>query len=163
LAEIPIEKRFRILSDILRAQHFAWRAAASEHCPGTDPRDLVVRMWEVTGDETARAYLKRLDPEAPVAPQVARSIVWSSRCMDEEAAVEQGASPGEAYVRHRACPWRDWHERMGLLRECRPGCDAWFGRTVLRINEALGCSLSVETLEALPDGDTSCLRRIRGT
>lgn len=159
MPDVPVEKRFDILCDIARAQHFAWREAVVRCCPDVDAGDAVRRMWEVTGEQTGKAYLRRIRPDEPLAPQVARSIAWSSHCMGEDAAVEPGKGD-EAFVRHRACPWLGWHERMGLVEEDRPGCDAWFQSTVHTINEALGTKLRVETLEALPECGASCLRRL---
>jgi hypothetical protein len=158
--EIPVEEKFAALCKIVRAQHFAWRRAVAEHCPEVDAAVVVATMWRITGEETARAYAGRLDPAKPLAPQVAKSIAWSSRCMGEEAVVETSEDGDQAFVRHHACPWRDWHERLGLIAEDRPGCDAWFGATLDGINRTLGTSLRFETLEALPEGDSSCLRRL---
>ncbi len=42
----------------------------------------------------------------------------------------------------------------------RPGCDAWFQTLVDEINRELGTRLRVETLETLPEGGDSCLRRL---
>lgn len=160
MADIPIDKRFAILCQITRAQHFAWRQAVVEMCPGVDAAAVADRMWALTGVETANAYLKRLDVSKPLAPQVAASIAWSSQCMGEDAVVEPGADGvDEAYVRHDDCPWMHWHRRQGLLAEDRPGCDTWFAHSTRRINDALGTRLRCETLAALPDGDPCCRRR----
>ena len=78
--------------------------------------------------------------------------------MGEDAAVETGSN-GEVMLRHTSCPWRDWHEREGLLDEDRFGCDAWFRGTVETVNAELGTRLRFETLQTLPEGATSCLRR----
>ena len=110
--------------------------------------------------QTAEAYLPRLDREADLARQVAASIVWSSRCMGEEATLVDGDRPGEYHVRHTECPWHRWHKKYDLLHEDRPGCDAWFEETLRAINEALGSDLRFETRSALPDGADCCLRRI---
>jgi hypothetical protein len=157
--DVPVEERFRVLCEITRAQHFAWREAALALAPQLDPVALTKKMWEITGRQTAKAYLKRLDPEQPLAPQVARSLAWSSACMGEDATVEPGEGD-EAFVRHHDCPWCRWHERLGLLAEDRPGCDTWFRTVVDAIGEALETSLRVETISALPDGGDCCLRRI---
>jgi len=159
MPEIPVEKKFAVLCEITRAQHFAWHEAVRQLCPGVDLAQVVNRMWEVTGHETARAYLKRLDPKKPLAPQVAESIAWSSQCMGEDAHAEVTAGKDEALLRHGDCPWVHWHKRLGLLKEDRPGCDVWFQTIVRDINEALKTKLKVETLEALPDGGSCCLRR----
>jgi hypothetical protein len=148
--------RFAILCQIQRAQHFAWREAVADL--GGDAARAVLRMWEVTGRETARSYAKRLDPAQPLAPQVARCIAWSSRCMGEDAVVEEDA--GVALVRHRSCPWLAWHQARHLLEEDRRGCDLWFATVVSELNRALSARLRVETLETLPEGAPSCLRRI---
>ncbi len=120
---------------------------------------LVDRMWEITGEQTGAAYAKRLDLTRPLARQVAESFVWSSKCMGEDARVEID-DDGRVFVRHDGCPWFDWHQRLGLLAEDRPGCDAWFRATLASIDRRAGTSLGFETLEALPDGGTCCRRRI---
>jgi hypothetical protein len=142
MGDPPVEKRFRILCEITRAQHFAWREAVVRMAPKLDATEVVKEMWRVTGEGTGAAYAKHLDPKRPLPQQV-----------------EIGKDGGEAFVRHRACPWLGWHEKKGLLKEDRPGCDAWFEGTVATLNRELGCKLKVETLKALPDGDDSCLRR----
>jgi hypothetical protein len=157
--DIPIEKRFKVLCEIVRAQHFAWRQAALEATPGLDPLELTNKMWEITGVETAKAYLKRLDPKKPLAPQVAESIVWSSLCMGEDATVQQGQGD-EAFVKHADCPWYHWHKRLNILNEDQPGCDTWFSTAVAEINKALGTNVKIETKHSLAAGDDCCLRRI---
>lgn len=159
MADIPVEKKFAVLCEITRAQHFAWHEAVRQLCPGVDMVQVTNRMWELTGHETAKAYLKRLDRAKPLAPQVAASIVWSSQCMGEDAHLEVSEGKDEAFVRHHDCPWVHWHRRTGLLHEDRPGCDVWFKTMVDDINAALGTRLRFETLESLPEGKPSCLRR----
>ncbi len=68
--DIPIEKRFQVLCEIVRAQHFAWREAALSMAPDLDPRELVNKMWRITGVETAKAYLKKLDPDSTSAEKI---------------------------------------------------------------------------------------------
>ena len=157
--DIPIEKKFKTLCEIVRAQHFAWREAALAMAPQVDPEALVNKMWEITGVQTGKAYAKRLDPRKPLAPQVAESIVWSSVCMGEDAKVEQGKGD-EAFVRHADCPWFHWHKRLGVLNEDQPGCDAWFETAVAEIRKALKVNVRIETQRSLPAGDNCCLRRI---
>ena len=127
--------------------------------PDIDPVELGNRMWEITGVQTAAAYLKRIDPEKPLAIQVANSIAWSSVCMGEDASVEEGEGD-EAFVRHADCPWFHWHKRLDVLDEDRPGCDTWFFTAVDELNKALGTSIRIETTSSLPDGGDCCLRRI---
>ena len=160
MSDITIEKRFGFLCEITRAQHFAWREAVRQLCPDVDPSDVADRMWELTGNETAKAYSRRLDLSRPLAEQIAESIVWSSQCMGENAGVEAGDGGDAAFVRHAQCPWFDWHDRLGLLAEDCPGCDRWFASTLRGITAVVGKRLQFETLEALPDGGRCCLRRI---
>jgi hypothetical protein len=159
MGDIPVEKKFAILCEITRAQHFAWHEAVKQMCPDADVAAVTDKMWEITGHETAKAYIKRLNKEKPLAPQMASSIVWSSQCMGEAATVEITEGKDEAFVRHADCPWFHWHKRLDLLAEDRPGCDLWFQTAVEDVNKALGTKLKVETTEALPDGDPCCLRR----
>jgi hypothetical protein len=159
-ADIPVEKKFQVLVEITRASHFAWREAAVRCCPGLDPQKLVNEMWEITGVQTGEAYLKRLDPSRDVAEQIAQSVVWSSRCMGEDAHVENGENSGEYLVRHDGCPWHRWHEKLDLLPEDRPGCDRWFQAMIRTVNGRLGTEIRFETVSALPDGGDCCLRRI---
>ena len=158
MSEKPVNKEFDILCQITRAQHFAWREAVAEVIPEAEMPAVVDRMWEITGKQTGASYAKRIDTSAPIAPQIAKSIVWSSKCMGEDAEVELGEK-GEAFVRHADCPWYHWHKRKDLLAEDRPGCDMWFKTTVSQVNQELGTEVNVETLEALPDGGSCCLRR----
>ncbi len=157
--DVPLEQRFAVLCEITRAQHFAWRQAALELAPELDANQLCNRMWEITGEQTALAYAKRIDPDKPLAPQVAQSIAWSSACMGEVIVVEPGEGD-EVFVRHLDCPWFHWHKRLDLLEEDQPGCDAWFGSTIKGINKALGSNLRFETKCSLPGNSDSCLRRI---
>ena len=80
--------------------------------------------------------------------------------MGEDAAVEPGESDNEAFVRHTECPWLRWYQRMDLGEEDRRGCDCWFQSTVDGLSGTLGAKVCFETLQAMPDGDASCLRRI---
>ena len=157
--DIPLDKKFNTLCEIVRAQHFAWREAALAMAPQVDPLALVNKMWEITGVQTGKAYAKRLDPKKPLAPQVAQSIAWSSVCMGEDAKVEPGKGD-EAFVRHADCPWFHWHKRLNVLNEDQPGCDAWFETAVAEIRKTLGVNIKIETQHSLPAGDNCCLRRI---
>ena len=160
VSDIPVEKRFEILVEIVRAQHFAWREAALTLCPDIDPTELGNKMWEITGVQTGKAYLKRIDKSKPLAEQLANSIAWSSVCMGEDARVIKGKQGDEAFVKHDGCPWYDWHKRLGILDEDLPGCDTWFRTAVETINKELGTKLRIETQQSLPEGNSCCLRRI---
>ena len=157
--EIPLEKKFNILCGIARAQHFAWREACRQLCPEIDTSEFTKKMWEVSAHDTGKAYVKMMNPNESIPKQIAESIVKSSITMGEDAKIIKGEGE-EYFVRHDSCPWFDWHKRLGLLDEDRPGCDIWYFKTVEYINEKLGTIVKIETTKALPDGDDCCLRRI---
>ena len=159
MSDIPVEKKFGILCQITRAQHFAWHEAVAELCPDVDVAKVTDKMWKITGHETAKAYIRRMKKDEPLAAQVAASIVWSSQCMGEDASLQVTDGKDEAFVRHADCPWVHWHRRLDLLAEDRPGCDLWFQTTIDDINAKLGTRIRMETQEALPDGGSCCLRR----
>lgn len=158
--DIPIEKKFRVLVEIARASHFAWRQAVEEMCPDVDTAEVVYKMWEITGHETAKAYLKHIDPSKPLPRQVASSIVWSSSTMGEDARLIEGENEKEAFIQHDGCPWFAWHEKLGILDEDQPGCDCWFKTTIEDINKSLGSNMKFETMKSMPEGSSMCLRRI---
>lgn len=152
-------KRFALLANIMRASHFEWRRAVASLCPDVDPTDAVKKYWEEVGKDTAVFYLKNIDPKRDLAAQVAELYVASSVAMGEDAAVAHSPNPGESLARHDACPWFDWHKREGLLHEDQVGCDWWLRTVVQEINKSLGSRLRFETVESLPAGGNSCLRR----
>jgi hypothetical protein len=153
------EKRFELLANIMRASHFEWRRAVASLCPDLDPTEAVKRYWEEVGKDTAAYYLKKINPDKGIAEQLAALYVASSVAMGEDAAVVASSVPGESLARHEACPWFDWHKREGLLHEDQVGCDYWLRTVVDEINKALGTELRFETVESLPAGGSSCLRR----
>jgi hypothetical protein len=158
--DFAVEDRFRLLCGINRAAHFEWRRAALALNPEADPLALVLRYWQEVGHDTARAYLKMIDRERPVAPQVAELVVKSSLAMGETAETQPGERDEEALVVHRGCPWLQWHQRNDALPEDRPGCDQWLQTIADDVSEALGITLRCQTLEALPDGAPTCTRRL---
>ena len=164
-SEVPVkdvawDKKFNILSQINRLAHFEWREAALSLCPGLDPKELVLRYWEIVGRDTGKAYLKHIDRSKPVAPQIARSFVWSSISMGEDAHLFEGDTDREAYMLHKACPWLEFHKRYDAVGEDRPGCDRWLEALIGVVNKELGTNVRFETLESLPDGGAGCVRRV---
>lgn len=157
---VSLAAKHKALCDITRALHFAWREAAVSSAPGVKPADIVNSFWEITAKQTAESYIKRIDPAKPLAPQIARCIVWSSLVMGEDARVVKGKNNREAFVSHKACPWFEWHKYFNLLDEDQSGCDTWFFKTVEYINKRLGASVRIETQKSLPGGAKSCVRRI---
>ena len=158
--EMGWDKKFNILSQINRLAHFEWREAALALCPELDPMALVLKYWEIVGRDTGRAYLKHIDRSKPVAPQIARSFVWSSISMGEDAHLYEGDDETEAFMLHTDCPWLAFHRRYDAVAEDRPGCDRWLESLIGVINEELGCKVRFETLESLPEGGTGCVRRL---
>jgi len=155
------EKKFKALCQITRAAHFEWRETFKQMFPEKAPAEAVMKYWEIVGHDTAKAYLKRIDPAKPVPAQIAQCIVASSLAMGEEARVLPGASGREAYFEHLSCPWCDWHKRYDAVEEDQPGCDRWIATLLSDINEALGTDIEFETLSSLPEGGGSCKRVLR--
>jgi hypothetical protein len=153
-------KKLEILATIMRASHFQWRRAALAACPDQDPQELVNRYWQEVGKDTAKFYLRKIDPERDLADQVAALFAASSEVMGEQAEVLEKSPEGHSQVRHAACPWFDWHRREGLLAEDQPGCDFFLQVVMDEINRALNTSLRFRTVESLPGGGRCCLRQI---
>lgn len=153
------QKQFELLSNIMRASHFEWRRAALALNPDLDPMDLVKKYWKEVGIDTAKFYLKKIDPKKDLAAQVASLFVSSSVAMGEDAEVLDKSTDGKCQARHNDCPWFHWHKREGLLQEDQVGCDHWLKTVVDEINAALNSSLRFETVETLPGGGSCCLRR----
>ena len=158
--EMGFDKKFNILSQINRLAHFEWRGAALALCPDLDSMKLVLKYWEIVGRDTGKAYLKHIDKDKPVAPQIARSFVWSSISMGEDAHMYEGDNEREAYMLHEGCPWVEFHKRYDALDEDRPGCDQWLQSLIDIINAKLGTKVRFETLESLPEGGSGCVRRV---
>ena len=150
IVDIPLEKKFKILSEIARAQHFAWRQAVEKCYPDADPEKAVFKMWEITGHETAKAYLKRLDRSKPLPKQLADSLAWSSVSMGEDAVSLQGRSEKEALKKIKEA--KSLHvevlneEASGkkLIEEvqCQSFPDVQLGRICLRSSVNLGLKSS---------------------
>lgn len=158
--DFPIEERFKLLCGINRAAHFEWRRAALATAPDVDPLELIRNYWIEVGHDTAAAYLKMIDRDQPIAPQVAELAVKSSLAMGETASVQPGDEDGVFLMVHTACPWNDWHRRFGLLAEDRPGCDQWMETIAADLSHALGVTVHVETVgRTLPEGGETCTRR----
>ncbi|MEE9224074.1 MAG: hypothetical protein V3U51_04935 [Thermoplasmata archaeon] len=157
--DIPLEKKFNMLSQIQRASHFEWLRAAKELCPDVSELDLVLKFWEIVGHDTAKNYLKHLDPEKPLPEQIAKNFVFSSQAMGEDAEFVEGKDEKEAFAQHVGCPWFEWHQRLDKLDQDQAGCDKWLETFVDDINKELGTNLKWETVKSIPKGDEVCLRR----
>ena len=93
-----LEQKFKALCQITRAAHFEWRATVSKMAPGIDPVDSVLSYWEIVGHDTAKVYLKKIDKDKPVVPQIAQLIVDSSLAMGEQAVIMAAGNENEIYV-----------------------------------------------------------------
>lgn len=156
---MDLEKKFNILSNIMRASHFEWRRAVLKLCPDLDPLELVKAYWNEVGLDTAGYYLKKIDPTKDIAAQVARLYVSSSVAMGEDAEVVEDSKAGVTFARHNDCPWFHWHKKENLLLEDLPGCNSWLETVVSEINNELNCNLQVKTVSSLPESDGCCLRK----
>ncbi|MBC8323281.1 MAG: hypothetical protein H8E70_06920 [Candidatus Marinimicrobia bacterium] len=152
-----LEQKFNALCQITRASHFEWREAFIKMFPDLDPADAVMKYWEIVGRDTAKAFLKRIDRDKPVAPQIAEMIVNSSLAMGESANMTV-ESDGSVRLVHSDCPWFDWHKKYDALEEDQPGCDCWFQTIVKDVNQELNTNVRVETMSSLPTGDENCTR-----
>lgn len=152
-----LEQKFNALCQITRASHFEWREAFIKMFPDLDPADAVMKYWEIVGRDTAKAFLKRIDRDKPVAPQIAEMIVNSSLAMGESADMTV-ESDGSVRLVHSDCPWFDWHKKYDALEEDQPGCDCWFQTIVKDVNQELNTNVRVETMSSLPTGDENCTR-----
>ncbi len=151
------EQKFNALCLITRASHFEWREAFIKMFPNIDPKEAVLKYWEIVGHDTAKAYLRRIDRTKPVAPQIAKMIVNSSLAMGESAEMTEEIN-GKIRLVHSACPWYDWHKKYDALEEDQSGCDCWLQTIVKDVNQELGTQIQVETISSLPNGDNNCTR-----
>lgn len=160
MMSFTLEQKFKALCRITRAAHFEWRETLKALYPEGDVKEAVLKYWEIVGHDTAKAYLKRIDPSKPITPQVARCIVESSLAMGEDASFEQ-QDEEQVVLTHAACPWYEWHKKHDALEEDRQGCDLWLRTVVHDINAALGTRIAVETVCSLPDGADRCTRILK--
>ncbi len=156
-----LEQKFKALCQITRAAHFEWRQTFIAMNPGADPKEAVLKYWEIVGHDTAKAYIKQIDPQKPIVPQLAKAIVDSSLAMGETARIIPGGSDNELHFEHQDCPWLKWHQRYDAADEDRPGCDKWLETLINDISKEFGVKLIFETLSSLPDGQDTCERVLR--
>lgn len=158
--DIPLVKKFHMLSQIQRKSHFEWLEAAMHFAKdGTTELEVVKKFWEIVGRDTAPGYLRHIDPDKPLPRQIAECFVFSSQSMGEDAVLVDGEGENESFARHNGCPWYDWHERLGKMDQDLPGCEAWLESFMAAINKELGTNVKWETVKSLPAGDDVCLRR----
>ncbi len=155
------EQKFNALCQITRASHFEWREAFIKMFPNVNPKKVVLKYWEIVGHDTAKAYLKKVDRNKPIAPQIAKMIVDSSLAMGESASMTV-ESNGDVRLVHSSCPWYDWHKKYNAVEEDQPGCDCWMKTIVHDFNRELGSNIIVETVSSLPNGNDNCTRVFSG-
>jgi hypothetical protein len=158
--DIPIEKKFNMLSQIQRMSHFEWLQAAMHFAkPGTTELELVKKFWEIVGHDTSKGYIKHMDTKKPLPRQIAENFVFSSRSMGEDAVLVEGENDKESFAQHNGCPWFDWHKRLNKLDQDQPGCDMWLEAFMDDINKKFGTKVKWATTKSIPKGDKICLRR----
>lgn len=154
------EQKFKTLCQITRASHFEWRDTFIKMFPNIDPKDAVMKYWEIVGHDTAKAYLKKVDKNKPIAPQIVEMMVNSSLAMGESATMTEDTN-GEVRLVHTSCPWYDWHKKYNAIDEDQPGCDRWINTIVQDFNLELASNIKVKTIRSLPNGNENCTRIFR--
>lgn len=153
------KKKINLLSNIMRASHFEWRRAALALNPDLDPKDLVRQFWTEVAADTAKFYVRNMDPKGDVARQFAELFVGSSQAMDEDCTYTGTDAKGCHTVAHTDCPWFHWHKKLDLLDEDQFGCDLWLEKTADEVNATLGTNIRFATEETIPAGGAACRRR----
>lgn len=156
-----LEQKFKALCQITRASHFEWRETFIRMFPDMDPKEAVLIYWETVGHDTAKAYLKKINRDKPIVPQIAQLIVDSSLAMGEDARVIESEDENEIFIEHLECPWFEWHKKHNALAEDQPGCDLWIETILEDLNKELGTNIIFKTLGSLPNGDTGCRRILK--
>lgn len=147
-----IERDWKTMIKISHDFFHCWRKAVLEKYGEKEAEQLVLRFWELVGDNTAKSYLKaKIDTNDP--KKVALAAARSSQIMGENVHVEE---KGEAYLLvHDDCPWIGSYRAAGAPGKCQPGCDRWFEATV----SALSPNLGLENQSSLANGAEKCVRR----
>ena len=153
------KKKINLLSNIMRASHFEWRRAALALSPDLDPKDLVRQFWTEVAADTAKFYVRNIDPKGDVARQFAELFVGSSQAMDEDCTYTGTDAKGCHTVAHTDCPWFHWHKKLDLLDEDQFGCDLCLEKTAEEVNATLGTNIRFATEETIPAGGATCRRR----
>lgn len=147
-----VERNWKSMIQISHDFFHRWRQAVEEAMGPQEAGKLVQRFWELVGQGTAEAYLrKKRDPDN--IEEVVQAFARASKVMGETVRVEKD---GDAVLLiHDACPWIDSYRDYGSPGQCQPGCDRWFGAAV----EGISPRLRVETTACLAAGDQTCTRR----
>ncbi|AGL00632.1 L-2-amino-thiazoline-4-carboxylic acid hydrolase [Desulfoscipio gibsoniae] len=149
---IKLQRNWKNMILISHGFFHCWRQTVEETIGQQEAKKLVQRFWELVGQGTAEAYLKKnRDPDS--VEDVVQAFARASEVMGETVRVEKD---GEAVLLvHDACPWIDSYRDYGSPGQCQLGCDRWFGAAV----EGISPRLRVETTACQAAGDQTCARR----
>lgn len=147
-----IERDWKVMIKVSHDFFHCWRKAVLEKYGEEETEKLVLRFWELVGENTAKSYLNaKIDPGD--LNQVVKGAARSSQIMGEKVRVEK---VGDDYLLiHDECPWIKSYKEAGAPGKCQPGCDRWFEATV----SAMSPNLGVETISSLASGAQNCVRR----
>lgn len=147
-----LEKEWRSMIVISHDMFHSWRKVVEKRLGSEEASELINQFWELVGEGTAKAYLKR-GRDTRDLEQIVGSMVRVSLTMGEKARMSKD---GEDYLLiHDACPWVDSFRNYGAEGQCQAGCDRWFAKAT----ETISPEFTVTTESCLAAGDSSCTRR----
>lgn len=147
-----LEKEWRSMIVISHDIFHCWRQVVEERLGSEAASELVNRFWELVGQGTGKAYLKR-GRDTGDLEQIVGAMVRVSKTMGEKARMAQD---GDDYLLiHDTCPWIDSFRDYGAEGQCQAGCDRWFVKSI----ETISPELTVKTESCLAAGDSNCTRR----
>lgn len=147
-----MEKEWRSMIIISHDIFHCWRQVVEERLGSEEAAELVNQFWELVGQGTGNAYLKR-GRDTKDLEQIVGAMVRVSQTMGENARM---AKDGNDYLLiHDACPWIDSFRDSGAEGQCQAGCDRWF----VKSTETISPEFTVKTKSCLAAGDSTCTRR----
>jgi predicted ArsR family transcriptional regulator len=147
-----MEKEWRSMIIISHDIFHCWRHVVEERLGSEEASELVNQFWELVGQGTGNAYLKR-GRDTGDLEQIVGAMVRVSQTMGEKARM---AKDGDDYLLiHDACPWIDSFRDYGAEGQCQAGCDRWF----VKSTETISPEFTVKTESCLAAGDSTCTRR----
>lgn len=147
-----LEKDWRSMILISHDMFHCWRQVVEEKLGPEGASELIDRFWELVGQGTGKAYLKR-GRDTGDLEQIVGAMVRVSLTMGEKARMAQDGD--DVLLIHEACPWIDSFRNYGAEGQCQAGCDRWFTKSI----ETISPELAVKTESCLAAGDSSCTRR----
>lgn len=165
--EIPkVWKALHAAQDEKKKTFYQWRAAAIELAgPDANPLDIVLKAWEVMGEDVGQSFLPRYNwargGEEGFMKQVAGAIAGIGMVDGAVVKVEKGENPKELLITWDRCPWPSFASKYDApMEEDVLGCDKFLETIIQRANEFMNTNLKIETLKAIPKGDGVCVRRL---